>query len=335
MKPETTERLFGFQHAFDHPATLGMTLIIAAVLLIAPLVYWLLGRAGKIAPHEQTELWRRYRSWLGIAPILLAPILLGAFWTILGVAILSLLCYREYARATGLFREKVISLVVTLGILLVTFAVLDHWYGLFVAAPAFTVGFIASAAILRDEPKGYIQRVALGVFGFSLFGTCLAHLGYFANDDNYRPYLILIVLSVEMNDVFVYVIGKAVGRRLLAPNTSPRRTVAGAVGGILLTTPFFVLLGFWVFQGTPLDKLLPLIALGVIISIAGQLGALMLSSIKRDLEIKDMGVAIPGHGGLLDRFDSLILVAPLAFHYIHHFVGIGMEPTPHRILTGP
>src|SRR5262249_20685928 len=152
---------------------------------------------------------------------LLAPILLGAAWTILGVGALSLLCYREYAHATGLFREKVISLVVVLGILAVTFTVLDHWYRLFVALTPFTVGLIAASAILRDQPKGYIQRVALGVLGFVLFGTCLGHLGYLANDPGYRPVLILVFLSVELNDVFAFVVGRTLGRRKLAPNTSP------------------------------------------------------------------------------------------------------------------
>ena len=312
-----------------------MTLAIAAVLLFVPCLYWLLARLGKVAPAEQKEQWQRYWSWLAIVPMLLLPILLGAFWTILGVGLLSLLCYREYARATGLFREKTISLVVTLGILLVTFATLDNWYGLFVAASPFTIGLIASAAMLRDEPNGYIQRVALGVFGFSLFGTCLGHLGYFANDAHYRPCLILVVLSVEINDVFAYAVGKTLGRRQLAPNTSPKKTIEGAVGALLLTTGVVMLLGSWVFEGTPLDQPLRLAVLGGVISVVGQLSDLMLSSIKRDLEIKDMGVTIPGHGGLLDRFDSIIFVAPVAFHYIHHFVRIGMDPEPHRILTGP
>ena len=333
MNPETKERLFGIQAALTDP-TPGILLAIAVVLLLAPLIFWLLGRLGKIAGDEEKDAWRRYWSWLAIVPLLLAPILLGTFWTILGVGVLSLLFYREYARATGLFREKVISLVVTLGILGVTFAVLDNWYRLFVALPGFMIGLIASTGIVRDQPKGYIQRVALGVFGFSLFGTCLGHLGYLANAVNYRPCLILVILSVEINDVFAYAVGKSLGNRRLAPNTSPRKTVAGAVGALLLTIPVVMLLGVWVFRGTPLDSPIHLAVLGALISVVGQLSDMMLSSIKRNLEIKDMGATIPGHGGLLDRFDSVILVAPVAFHYIHHFAGIQLDPTPF-ILTGP
>src|SRR5262249_48910185 len=136
-------------------------------------------------------------SWLVLVPILLVPILLGAFWTIVGLGALSAFCYREFARATGLFREKLVSLLVTLGIIGIFLAALDKWYGMFMAFRPLSVAAIAAITILEDRPKGYIQRVALGVFALALFGTSLGHLGYFANDADYRPMLILIFLAVE------------------------------------------------------------------------------------------------------------------------------------------
>ena len=333
MSSATYDRLFGYQSAFDHPVTVGVTIAVALMLLATPLAILLLSSVGKIGPTLKRELLQRYYSWLVIAPLLLAPILLGAFWTIVGIAILSLLCYREFARATGLFREKVVSLIVTLGIVLVHFAVLDHWYGFFQALTSLTVAAIAALPILADRPKGYIQRVALGVFGFTLFGTCLAHLGYMANDANYRPILILVFLSVELNDVFAFVVGKALGRRQLSPNTSPNKTIAGSAGALVLTTLLVAVLGKSVFAGTSMDSWALLVGLGVIISAVGQLGDLMLSSIKRDLSIKDMGALIPGHGGLLDRFDSIILAAPAVFHYVGYILGFGLDQEV-RIFTG-
>jgi phosphatidate cytidylyltransferase len=188
-------------------------------------------------------------------------------------------------------------------------------------------------AILPDQPRGYIQRVALGVLGFVLFGSCLGHLGYFANDANYRPILLMILLTVELNDVFAYIAGKTFGRRKLAPNTSPNKTVGGALGALVLTTLVVAVLARFVFEGTVLARPIHLVTLGVLISVMGQFGDLMLSSIKRDLDLKDMGVLLPGHGGLLDRFDSLILVGPAVFHYVNYFVGVG-DAFPHVITKG-
>ena len=97
---------------------------------------------------------------------------------------------------------------------------------------------------------------------------------------------------------------------------SPGKTVAGAVGALVLTTLLVAFLGHFVFLHTDMDRFGKLIALGFLISGLGQLGDLILSSIKRDVGIKDIGTIIPGHGGLLDRFDSLILVPPVVYHYL-------------------
>jgi phosphatidate cytidylyltransferase len=268
-----------------------------------------------------------------MAPLLVLPALAGAAATIVGVAVLSLLCYREYARATGLFRERVISGMVVLGILAITFAIADHWYGFFMALAPLGVSVIAAVAILADRPQGYIQRVALGTLGFVLFGVCFGHLGYMANDADYRPLVLTILLCVEFNDVFAFITGRTLGHRRLAPNTSPNKTWGGALGALVLTTALYAVLGHFLFEGTVLGRPGHLVGLGVLLSVAGQLGDLMLSSIKRDLGIKDIGVTIPGHGGLLDRFDSLILVAPAVFHYVRYSRGFGLDQ-PARIFTG-
>lgn len=333
MNSASRERLFGYSHAFDNPVTTVVSVVVVAILAMAPLLIWWLVNQGRVDSRLKAELLTRYRSWLMITPLILIPILLGAFWTILGVSLLSLFCYREYARVTGLFRDKTISGVIVMGILLRTFAELDNWYRLFVALVPLTVGVIAIVATLRDKPEGYIQRVALGVLGFVLFGSCMGHLGYLANDWNYRPILIMTILSVELNDIFAFICGKLFGKRRLAPNTSPKKTVAGAVGALLLTSLFVMALGSLVFQGTALAAPRHLVFLGMLISVLGQFGDLMLSSIKRDLGIKDMAATIPGHGGLLDRFDSMILVAPAVFHYINYFVGVGADQAIH-VFTG-
>jgi phosphatidate cytidylyltransferase len=224
---------------------------------------------------------------------------------------------------------------VVAGIVVVFFAAADHWYGLFVAAWPLAIALIAVVALLADEPRGYIQRVALAIFSFSLFGMSLGHLAYMANDVLFRPMLMWLLLCVELNDVFAYICGKLFGRRKLAPNTSPNKTIGGAVGALALTTLLAASLGHFVFRDTEVDHPMHLVALGVLISVLGQCGDLVLSSVKRDLGIKDMAATIPGHGGLLDRFDSLLLVAPAVFHYVGYFKtnGIGLDQLA-RIITG-
>jgi len=340
MQPAARDRLFGIDSAFDHPVTLWLTVGVAFALAIAPMVILVLARVRQITPQLRSELLRRYYSWLVMVPVLMAPVLLGAFWTILAVGALSLLCYREYARATGLFREKTLSLTVVLGIVVLTLAVLDHWYRLFVALTPLTVVVLTVVALFADRPKGYIQRVALAVLGFLLFGTCLSHLGYIANTRNYRPVIFLLVAAVEANDVFAYVVGKALGHRKLAPNTSPNKTVAGALGAVILTTVLVVSVGLFLFPSsvrdahgvTALQEFRYLAVFGVVLSVAGQLGDLVLSSVKRDLGLKDMGTWIPGHGGMLDRFDSLLLAAPAAFHFGNYVAGIGLD-LPERVFS--
>jgi len=333
MNPITRERLFGFRHAFDDPVTIVLTLTALILFLLAPLLIFIVTRAANSTSNKRKELWDRYRSWIWLAAFILIPILAGAFWTILAVGTLSFLCYREYARITGLFRERTISLIVAIGILLITFAALDNWYRLFVALFPLIVAVIATGGLIPDQPKGYIQRVGLGVLGFALFGSALGNLGYMANDWNYRPMLLLIIFAVELNDIFAYICGHLFGHRKFVPNTSPNKTVGGALGAIVLTTPLFALGSHFVWFGTALDTPVRLVGLGVIVSIVGQFGDLMLSSIKRDLGLKDTAKLIPGHGGILDRFDSLILVAPAVFHYVNYFVGIAVGQ-PQQIFTG-
>src|SRR5207237_9204594 len=125
------QHLFGFRHAFDASVASVLTVTVAVLITLSPLLIFVTTRNR--TGVKRKELWDRYRSWIWLSLCILVPILSGAFWTILAVATLSLLSYREYARITGLFRERTISLIVVIGILLITFAELANWYGLFVS----------------------------------------------------------------------------------------------------------------------------------------------------------------------------------------------------------
>jgi len=336
MKEFLLHRWFDCTTAFSHPFTRGVVAAIVALLVLTPLIFLCFERAGRLTPETRENLWSRWKSWIWISALMIAPILLGAGWVILGAMALSLLCYREYARATGMFREKSISVAVVFGILLVTFAVADNYQRLFFASAPLTVALIAIITIPQDRPKGFIQRVALGVLGFILFGYSFAYIGLISEDARYREILLLMLLAVELNDILAYCCGRLLGKRKLVPQTSPGKTIGGALGALVLTSVLVVTLGrLVIFPGTPMADWWCLLILGPGFSILGQLGDLLLSSIKRDLGIKDLGNTLPGHGGLLDRFDSLVLVPPALYHFLSLVLGPLGAGNMERIFTGP
>ncbi len=328
------ERLFGASHAFDHPLTITVCALVAAGLAVSGIAIALLTRTRRVSDETAHELWLRWRSWCWLAPCMIVPVLLGAFWTILAVLLLSLLSYREYARATGEFRERTISIVVVMVTLVLNFAAIDHFDRLFFACGPLGVALIVMATIPSDRPQGFIQRIGLGALGYLLFCFSLGYLSNMTNMPDYRPLLLLILMAVSLNDVFAYCCGKLIGGPKLLPATSPKKTVAGALGALILTTLLVALLGHWLYAGTPIDHWSRLATLGLLISGLGQLGDLTLSSVKRDLGVKDVSRAIPGHGGLLDRFDSLVLVPPAVYHYLSLYLGPLGSEEPTRILTG-
>lgn len=329
------ERLFGATHAFAHPVTIGIVITIVLALVIASIMLRVLKRSETISDTTYRELLARIRSWYVLAAIMVVPILLGAAFVCGFFLLLSLFCFREYSRATGLEKSRTTTTSVIVAIAITHFAALDHWMGLFTASWTLGICLIACVALIPDSPRGYIRRVALAIVGFALFGITLGHLSFISNDILFRPILLWILLCTEVNDVFAYLAGKTFGKRKLLPNTSPNKTWEGAIGAMILTSLLAAFIGNYIFTGTALSRTHHLLAMGLLISVLGQCGDLVISSIKRDLGVKDMASVIPGHGGLLDRFDSLLLVAPVLFHYIYYFKlgGIGGDQ-PVRILTG-
>ena len=319
--------------AFANPATVWITAAAASVLLLATVIIGAMSALRLGPPALRRELWLRTGSWGFLLPLMFGPVLAGRAWTIGAVTLLGLVCLREFGRATGLFRQSVVTAVVAVGIFCANFAALDHWYGFYVALWPLTVAVLAAATIPQDQPAGYIQRTALGIFAYMLFGAGLSHLSYMANDADYRPFVLMLLAATALNDVAAFTCGKLLGGPKLLPGTSPNKTVSGALGALAVTTALVAFVAGRLFAGTPMDSLPLLLLFGAIISVAGQGGDLVLSSIKRDLGIKDMGALLPGHGGVLDRFNSLLLVAPAAFHYVGYFIGFGLDQ-PTRLFTG-
>jgi len=272
------------------------------------------------------SVWRTYRSWLVIAPLVLAVLVAGRVATIVSFAILATFAFREFARATRLDRDQWMTGAVYLGIAAVAASSLvedpwQHvhgWYGLFMAMPVYVVSLILVVPIARDRTTGQLQHSALAVLGFIYMGWMFSHVGFLANSPHAYGYLLFLLLAVEGSDVAAFTSGKLFGRRKLRQAVSPNKTWGGALGALAfaMALPWLLWFSFPHFGSTQL------ILAGLIVGIGGQLGDLTLSMIKRDVGVKDMGSLIPGHGGLLDRVDSLIFTAPLFFHMVRWFYGI-------------
>ncbi len=273
--------------------------------------------------------WHAFRGWLIMIPLVVGAILLGRVATIVFFGIVALVGFTEYARATGLYRDWLITGWVYLGIAVLTAVTLVSppgddvlgWYGLFMALPVYVVAGVLVMPILRDRTKGQLQLIALGIVGFIYIGWMFGHLAFLMNGKGAAGYILFLLFSVPLTDVAAFTFGKFFGRHKFRPNISPNKTWEGSVGAFAVGMALP-----WLFRfSLPGFTARELILAGLIVGIGSQLGDLSISVIKRDIGIKDMGALIEGHGGVLDRIDSLIYVAPLFFHMTRFFVGLGLQ----------
>jgi phosphatidate cytidylyltransferase len=309
--------------ALHDPTFRTFLLITAATLGLAGIVLALVGRT---LGREIPSVWRTYRAWLVMAPLVLAVAFLGRGAVIVGCALLALLAFKEFARATGLYADRAMTGTVYALIAATALASLvsdpnrgtPGWFGLFEAMPAYGLCAILLVPIVRNRTKGQLQAAGLAVLGFAYVAWMFQHLGFLANARNAYGYVLFIVFATELCDVAAFTFGKSFGHKKLRPAISPGKTVAGALGalGVAMVLPW--LLGFALPGFGTRQKLLT----GLIVGVGGQLGDLTVSFIKRDLGVKDMGAAIPGHGGVLDRIDSLLYVAPLFLHLVNWYYGL-------------
>jgi len=131
--------------------------------------------------------------------------------------------------------------------------------------------------------------------------------------------LLVAVLSGCITDIFAYITGKTIGKHKLCPVISPKKTVEGSIGGIVGTVAVLLLLGFALEQANAVQvNFIALTFYAVLSSIVGQFGDLSMSAVKRCLGVKDYGTLFPGHGGVLDRFDSLLFIAPFTCLFCRH-----------------
>lgn len=259
-----------------------------------------------------------YKPWLVMAPICFIAVGIGGQFLIAALLLLSICGAREFIRATGLSKDRYFTAAIYLSIAIIYLAVSMGGYQFFLTTPIYILALLMILPALRNEYENMLQRVGLSVIAILYLGWFPAHLAFLSYYPASFAYLLFLFIGTELNDASAYICGRLFGKRLLLPKISPKKTVEGFLGACILVCIYVWAVHSWI----PGFDLTLLILSALLFTIGGTLGDLVISFIKRDIGIKDMGKLIPGHGGLLDRVDSLILIAPLYFQLIKHFLPV-------------
>lgn len=303
--------------------TLALFAGIGALLALASLIGFVLKwRSRGAASPVIDNLNARINAWW-----VMVAVLGGAFWlghgaVILLFAAISFFALREFITLTptrgGDYPALVAAFYCVLPVQYLLIA--SDWYGLFsIFIPVYVFLLLPILASLGGDTTGFLERAAKVQWGMMIAVFCISHVPALLTLDipgfEGRNLLLIawLVLVVQISDVLQYVCGKLLGKRKIAPQLSPSKTVEGFAGGIALAT----LVGASLFWITPFSVWqAALIAL--VVTLLGFFGGLVMSAIKRDRGVKDWGHMIEGHGGMLDRLDSVCFAAPIFFHLLRY-----------------
>jgi phosphatidate cytidylyltransferase len=305
--------------------TLAVFVAVVTVLTIASVVgYVLQRRFAADAPNPTiANLNSRIRAWWGMVALFGLAFAFGKAGVIVLFALASLAALREFITLTPTRRGDHMALAVAFFVVLPLqyYLVWIDWYGMYsVFIPVYVFLLLATMAALRQDTKNFMARVAETQWGLMIAVFALSHVPalLFLKIPGYEGRNLLLIaflaIVVQSSDVLQYIWGKLFGRHKIAPQLSPSKTVEGFAGGVASATALGALL-WWITPFSPLQAG----AMAFLINLMGFFGGLVMSAIKRDRGVKDWGWMIEGHGGVLDRLDSVIFAAPVFFHVTRYF----------------
>jgi phosphatidate cytidylyltransferase len=258
--------------------------------------------------------------------VILASLLVGRLGLVLLFGLLSLMSLREFITLIPTRRadHRVLLLVFFVGIPVQYVLVATGRYGLFsVLIPLCGALCIPAGSAIGGDTERFIERVAAIQWGLMVCVYGVSHVpallmldipGYAGQNSKLLLYLIIVV---ESSDVLQYIWGKLRGRRAIAPTVSPSKTVEGFIGGTASATVLGTAL-WWLTPFRPWQA--AILSLGL--AMVGFAGGLIMSAVKRDCGVKDFGTALAGHGGVLDRIDSICFAGPVFFHLTRAFFAV-------------
>ncbi len=302
------------------PAMLRLLVGVLVVLVAGTIAGILLARTVRSESARATaaNVNARVRAWWVMAVVFGIAVVLGGVASVVLFALMSLLAFREFITIAptlpGDHRTLLWSFFLITPFQYWLIAV--RWYGLFsIMIPVYAFVFVAVSNVLTGRTERFLERTAVIHFGLMVCVYCVSYApalltlqipGY--EDQNAKLLFFLVVVD-QISDVLQYVWGKAIGKRPIAPTVSPNKTWEGFVGGVACATAIGAAL-WWATPFSPWEAAF----MSLVITLAGFAGGLILSAIKRDRGVKDYGSFIEGHGGMLDRIDSLCFAAPIFFH---------------------
>jgi phosphatidate cytidylyltransferase len=303
------------------PPVARMAGIILFILVLASVVVALLRRAGPRPGLD--ELAARVRAWWIMAAVFFAAIAVEQRVSLVFFGLLSFWALKEYVTLLHTRRADHRALLWSfLAVPVQYYWAAIGWYGMFIIfIPVYMFLLLPLQLMLIGLTSGFVASAAQIQWGLMAFVFGLSHLGYLltmpavpGSAADGRSLVLFVVFVTEMSDVLQYVWGKLAGRHRILPTVSPHKTWEGFIGGIATTA----LLSLGVRFLTPFS-VVETLGVTLLVTVLGFCGGGVMSAVKRDFHVKDFGALIPGHGGMLDRVDSLCYAAPVFFHYVRYF----------------
>ena len=312
--------LINYLKAIPAPLQIGFGALLA-LLVIGSILAAVLPR---IKPKKWDDLKPRMRSWWVMCGLLIGALLLGwQAFTILFMYI-SYIALKEYLTLAPTRKEDRGVVLFAYLMVLVSYSAIwiNNYMFFLVTIPVYV--FLATAVMmaLTKRTDGYLATIGILQWGLIVCVFNLGHVAFLMRTPaaevpmaGAAGLVFFLIFVTQFNDMAQYMWGKVFGRRKISPNISPNKTWEGAIGGFVTTgvlfvvlAPYFTPLTFW-----------PSVWIGVTLPVLGFFGDITMSAIKRDLGVKDTSLLIPGHGGALDRLDSLMFTAPWYFHMLAYF----------------
>jgi len=295
------------------------------LLLISTVIGGIL-KSGRRTDASRTtidDLNARIRAWWKMCAIFAVAIVIGRVGSLILFGIISFLAMREYMTLVPTRRGDHRTLFWSFFVImpLQYYLVGIQWYDLFaIMIPVLACIYIPPSIAIAGDTEHFLERASKIQFGIMVCVYSLSYApallllripGFEGHDARLLLYLVVVD---QMSDVLQYVWGKLIGKHKIAWRVSPNKTWEGLVGGVVSATALGTAL-WWATPFTPLQSA----GMSLMICILGFNGSLVMSAIKRDIGIKDFGVVIESHGGILDRIDSLCFAAPIFFNLVHYF----------------